>query len=109
MPQSVYTNTSSQNKGVEMGTLRAMELANCEYVPNINHQLSIHLSSNHYPPAPQCMVDPCAQAIQACNEGDYERMISLPDLILYKGLNQISAVQLVQDLHLDFWVEQKEI
>jgi hypothetical protein len=82
-----------------------MELASGEFVPNLEHQISIHLSSNHYPAVPQIMVQPCIEAINACNEDDVERMIDLPEGTNYKGSEQAPAWSIVQAYHLEFWLD----
>ena len=44
----------------------------------LRRTLSWHLSCNHYPPVPSCMVDVCLAAIDAANDDDWDRRITLP-------------------------------
>ena len=37
--------------------------------------ISIHLQSNHYPPVPLSMVEPCIEAIDAYYDEDYDKLI----------------------------------
>ena len=60
-----------------MGHLRAIELASGEFGLTIEQAISLHLTSNHYPPAPTTLVQPCLDAIAACNRGDWDAEIDL--------------------------------
>ena len=88
-----------------MGRLMAEEMAE---VLDIDSALAWHLTSNHYPPVPVIMVEPCKEAIQACLENDWIRMITLPDGVLYKNTNVAPAFQIVEQHHLHAWVELDE-
>lgn len=70
--------------------------------------IEIHLTSNHYPPIPAIMVDTCVQAIEACNEGDSGRIIPLPDGVWYKGSRSANAWVIVDQHHLDPWLEDED-
>jgi hypothetical protein len=88
-----------------MGSLQAMEMAE---MLDIDSALEWHLRANHFPPIPVSMVQPCKDAIQAALEGDWMRLISLPEGVGYKGLTVAPADAIIQQHHLDAWVELDE-
>ena len=91
-----------------MGRNLAMELAGGTHDLSLQHQIKIQLTSNHYPPVPTSMVFPCIDAITAVNEGDSERLIELPDGVLWRGENKAPARAIVESHHLDPWVDYEE-
>jgi len=74
--------------------------------------ISIHLQSNHYPPVPLSMVEPCIEAIDAYYDEDYDRMIDMPMVgdfqILYRGDTQAPARAIISQHHLEFWLPDWE-
>lgn len=64
-----------------------------------------HLTSNHYPPLPSALIEPCFAAIEAAQEGDYQRLIDLPEGLLLRGSHQATAEELVDTCHLDGFIE----
>jgi len=88
-----------------MGSLQAQEMAE---LLDIDSALSWHLRSNHYPPVPLSMIEPCKQAIEAFLEGDYLRMIEMPEGVSYRGSNQAPADAIISQHHLEAWVELDE-
>jgi hypothetical protein len=88
-----------------MGSLQAMEMAE---MLDIRSAIGWHLSSNHYPPVPSSMIDPCIEAIEACLEGDWLRPIALPDGVSFRGSPSAPAADIVEQHHLDAWVELDE-
>lgn len=81
-----------------MGYLQAFEISR---MTNLNTSLRWHLQSNHYPPVPVSMVEPCKAAIAAYTGENYQQEISLPDGIRYRGNPTAPASALVEELHLD--------
>ena len=65
-----------------MGSNFATELADSELFPELDLEtaIGIHLQSNHYPPVPLSMVEPCIEAIDAYYEEDYNKLIELPEV-----------------------------
>lgn len=61
--------------------------------------LAWHLAYNFIPAQPAELLDYCIEAIDACNEGDPTRAISLP------GGVSVTAGELVDDLRLNDLVE----
>jgi hypothetical protein len=51
------------------------------------------------------MVFPCIDAITAVNDGERERLITLPDGVLWKGQKEAPAYAIVDAHHLDPWVD----
>lgn len=74
---------------------------------SLEQQLSWHLTSNHFPPVPTSMVPTCIEAIDAVNEGDYGKLISLPEGVGYKGLTVAPASAIVEQHHLDAFLEEE--
>ena len=72
---------------------------------DLEKSLAIHLRSNHYPPVPVAMVQPCIDAIDAYN-GDYDlnRLISLPEGITWRGQTEAPASAIIEAHHLDAWL-----
>lgn len=67
-----------------------------------------HLTSNHFPPVPESMVEPCKEAIRAMYEGEPTRSIELPEGVTYRGMNYCFAGSLVDSFHLDDFLYMEE-
>lgn len=92
-----------------MGSIHAIELASGEFVPSIEQQLTIHFTSNCYPPVPLFMLPVAIASITAINEGDYERVVALPDQVTTRdGKNETTASKCVESLRLDAWCNPEE-
>lgn len=70
--------------------------------------VSMHFSSNCYPPIPQIMVDCAVEAIELCNSGEYYEDVTLPDGVSYRGKNVVSAATLVEQHRLEAFVEWED-
>jgi hypothetical protein len=88
-----------------MGSLQAMEMAE---MLSIDDALAWHLRSNHFPPIPLSMIEPCKEAIQNALEGDWMKLVSLPEGVGYKGLTAAPTYAIIEQHHLDAWVELDE-
>jgi hypothetical protein len=76
---------------------------------DIETQIGIHLSSNHYPPVPKSMVQPCIEAIDAVNDlGLWNLEIPLPEPITWRGLNTAPASAIIEAHHLEAWIIERE-
>jgi hypothetical protein len=51
------------------------------------------------------MVKPCIEAIQFANEGNWDEEVSLPAETYYRGRNTAPVRALVEQHHLDAWIE----
>ena len=90
-----------------MGSNFATELADNELLDiDLEMAISIHLQSNHYPPVPLSMVEPCIDAINAYHDEDYNRLIELPAPITWRDQNTAPASAIVEAHHLDAWLPQ---
>ena len=90
-----------------MGAMRAMDIAENF---DLEDGIKVHLQSNHYPAVPIEMVPTCIEAIDAVNtEGDWDRLISLPTGVSYKGLTQAPASAIIEQHHLEFWLIESEL
>jgi hypothetical protein len=76
---------------------------------DIERQIAIHLSANHYPPVPAFMVQPCVEAIDAVNDaGLWELEIPLPEGVTWKGLTTAPAHAIIEQHHLNEWLIERE-
>lgn len=89
-----------------MGSNMAYDLAESDLI-DLDTQIRIHLTSNHYPPVPVSMSQACLDAIDAYWEEDYNREITLPEGVSYKGLDVAPAWAIVEAHHLDAWLPQE--
>ena len=88
-----------------MGSNFATELADNELLDlDLEMAISVHLQSNHYPPVPLEMVQPCIDAIDAYYEEDYQRLIDLPAPITWRGESKAPAHAIVEAHHLNAWL-----
>ena len=88
-----------------MGALQASEMA--EWA-DLDSALTWHLRANHFPPVPVCMLEPCKQAIEACNEGEWRRSIDLPEGVSFRGGDTATASEIVEGLHLFPWINDED-
>jgi len=76
---------------------------------DLETQIAIHLSSNHYPPVPKFMVAPCIEAIDAVNDaGLWDLEIPMPEGVTYKGLTTAPAWAIIEQHHLNAWLIERE-
>ncbi len=88
-----------------MGSNFAHDLANNDLLElDLERQIGIHLSANHYPPVPSSMIQPCIDAIDAYYDEDYDRLIVLPAPITWRDQNTAPASAIVDAHHLDAWL-----
>jgi hypothetical protein len=90
-----------------MGSLHAQEMANAPEL-TMEQSLAWHLQSNHYPPVPTVMVQPCMEAIDAFWEDDLDKLISLPEGISFRGNPEAPARDIIIQHHLDAWCDDSE-
>jgi hypothetical protein len=93
-----------------MGSLQAMEYRELAEMGSITLEQAItwHLRSNHFPPIPTSMVPVCIEAIEYANAGDWDKLVSLPEGVGYKGLTSAPVHAIVEQHHLDAWIEQTD-
>lgn len=72
-----------------------------DHSDDIRTVLSWHLTSNHFPPVPTAMIEPCVLAIEYCDAGDPDRIILLPNPITWKGKGHAPAWAIVEGHHLE--------
>ena len=87
-----------------MGRLAAEDMA---AHATLDVALSWHLTSNHYPPVPTTMIQPCKAAIEAYNEGGYDRIIPLPQGVSWRDSRGAPAWAIVEGHHLESFIEQE--
>jgi hypothetical protein len=90
-----------------MGSITAIGLADTTL--DLETQLLYHLKGNHYPPVPAEMVKPCIEAIDAFYDNDFDRWIEMPMVgdfqILYKGMSHAPARAIVEQHHLEWFID----
>jgi hypothetical protein len=91
-----------------MGRLTAMAMTDEELGLTLEEQIGFHLRSNHFPPIPLTMVEPCIQAIDYANEGEWDKLVSLPEGIGYKGLTAAPVWAMIEQHHLETWIVESE-
>ena len=89
-----------------MGSNLAYDLANGGL--DLSSAIAIHLSSNHYPPVPKIMVEPCIEAIFAHDEGEPDREVDMPEGVTYKGRTTAPAWAIIEQHHLEAWLDTYE-
>lgn len=89
-----------------MGRMTSLDLV--ENVVDIRQSIAIQLRSNHYPPVPLSMVEPCIEAIYAVQEGDTHKSIDLPEGVTWRGYPTAPAYAIVEGHHLEPWLSQEE-
>jgi hypothetical protein len=91
-----------------MGSIFANDLALADNL-EIERQIEIHLSANHYPPVPKSMVQPCVEAIDAVNDaGLWDLEIPLPEGVSWRGLTTAPAHAIIEAHHLNAWLIERE-
>lgn len=86
-----------------MGYATANDLAS---TVDLSTGVSIHLSSNCYPPIPQIMVPGAVEAIEACARGEQDTLIELPVGVESATYGkEPPAWQWVDELRLDAFVD----
>ena len=91
-----------------MGSNLSTELASGELDLSLRDSIAIQLRSNHYPPVPLSMIDPCIEAIDACNDEAQDKLIKLPDGITWRGEDSAPAYAIVEGHHLDAWIRHAD-
>ena len=86
-----------------MGLNTAMDLAESF---DLDQAILIHLQSNHYPPVPSSMVQPCIEAIDAYYDEDYDRLIDMPEGVSYRGRDKAPASAIIEQHHLEAWLPE---
>jgi len=66
----------------------------------LRRALSWHLTSNHFPPVPDIMIDPCLEAIRNAGDGEWDKLVSLPEGVGYKGLTVAPTEAIIDQHHL---------
>jgi hypothetical protein len=87
-----------------LGRIQADDLASMDAL-TLDQAIGYHLQGNHYPPVPLIMVQPCVEAIYAVNDWRSDESINLPEGVFYKGESSAPAWAIVEQHHLDAWVQ----
>jgi hypothetical protein len=88
-----------------MGLSTARGIAETE-LP-LERQIGWHFSTNCYPPIPQQMIPVAVEAINAYHDGEFAKVIQLPEGVEFRnGNNWVFASQAIESLRLDAWLEE---
>lgn len=89
-----------------MGYNTAVDLAGLDI--SLEDSIRYHLSGNFFPSIPSWMIQPCIDAIEAYNDGDYDKLIKLP-FAVYQGNKDLApALAIIREHHLDPWLYEAE-
>jgi len=91
-----------------MGNNLSTELAEMDLGLSLENSIAIQLQSNHYPPVPLTMVQPCIDAIDAYWEDDFNRQIELPEGVSWRGETTAPAYAIIEAHHLEAWCSEDE-
>jgi len=93
-----------------MGDLAARDMAAVgeDLGVSLEQQIGWHLQCNHFPPAPERMVPVCIEAIRLGNLGNWDKEIQLPEGVSFRGRNTTPVSTIVEQLHLDAWIDPWE-
>jgi len=72
---------------------------------DLRQAVIIHLTTNHFPPAPRALADACLSAISLANDGLYDEPVSLPDGILWRDQETAPAGALIESFHLEYFLD----
>jgi hypothetical protein len=74
----------------------------------LDEQITWHLRGNFFPPVPLSMVPVCVEAIEHYNNGEPDRLISMPDGVGYKGLTAAPAWAVIDGHRLETWLDDTD-
>lgn len=86
-----------------MGLMKILEMQEMD-IP-LEQQLSIHFSSNCYPPIPQGMIPTAIAAIHAFEDDELDALIPLPEGVWFRGYSSVSARDVINSYYLGAWCE----
>ena len=92
-----------------MGYLTAYDTY--EFTKDLNTAVSMHLTSNCFPPVPQYMVPVAVEAIEKVVDEETYAMIELPNGVTFRNETSVRAIDVVDCLHLFAfvdWINDKE-
>jgi len=92
-----------------MGSNLSTELSSGLLDLDLEQQITIQLRGNHYPPVPYSMVSVCIEAIDAYNEGEHNKEITLPEGVSWRGKNSAPAYSIIDGHHLWDWIIESEL
>jgi hypothetical protein len=75
---------------------------------NLREALVYHLQNNHFPSVPLIMLNPCIQAIENANAGDWDSNILLPENVTFRGKMFVPTSTVIECFHLDFFISDNE-
>jgi len=92
-----------------MGILSALAMTDEELGLSLESQISLHFSSNCYPPIPQQMIPTAIEALDLVNEGYGINPVYLPEGVSFRGRNYATGYEIVESYRLYAWVIESEM
>lgn len=87
-----------------MGSMQAQEFADLGV--ELETALSWHARSNHYPPLPHGVVPLMVEAIDACNNGDFDHEVDVSSIGSHRVYGTlVPASACAEAWHLDAWID----
>jgi hypothetical protein len=86
--------------GNKMGYSTALDFAELD----LDRGIAYHLTANHYPPVPLTMVPICIEAIDAYWEDNIDKLITLPEGVLWRNQTEAPAWSIIEAHHLSPWL-----
>jgi hypothetical protein len=91
-----------------MGFATAKDLQDELLELDLEQQISLHFQVNCYPPIPQQMLSTAIEAIDNAYEGEWKKMIRLPDGVTFRGYDEISTTNVIDSYRLQAWLPEDE-
>jgi hypothetical protein len=90
-----------------MGAQAAVSLTEMD-IPVVA-QIEIHLTTNLYPPVPSFMATTCVEAIDNANDGNWEKIVQLPQGVTFQGRDEVPSHTIIEGHRLEFWIIESEL
>jgi hypothetical protein len=55
------------------------------------------------------MIPVCIEAIDYANEGEWDKLVALPENVSWRGLTEVPVHAIVEQHHLDPWIIESEL
>jgi hypothetical protein len=91
-----------------MGNATAQSLQDDLLDLDLEQQISLHFQVNCYPPIPQQMLPTAIEALDNAYEGEWKKMISLPEGVTFRGYDEVSTSDVIDSYRLQAWLPEDE-
>ena len=89
-----------------MGSMTAMGLAENARngLGSLRLNVACHLQSNHYPSLPLSLVPVALRAIRYANKEQWHKRVRMPKNLSFRGMRLAPVGDLIESLHLEFFL-----